>query len=451
MAGGINIHLMSKNIYVIISEEKKLMEEIILKNGLKIIKELHNTVHIVNLSLFFRIGSLYEPKHLKGITHVVEHMFFRKLNLLSQRDLYYKTESIGTTLRGCTSRDYVKFDMNISKKYFKEALDILVELLKPFQWQEKEYLKEREVVKRQIEVKMLSFYEKIDNMYFNNDEYAYPIMGELKDINNISLLDINYWKNKWFTCNNACLVVSGCFSNDELINSFNEFELIKNTGEINKRIFLQPEFFKKRTLDSDNLLETDDDFTDIWITFDISGISTEESYAANFLSNMLGRGDGSLLSLKIREKLHLTDEIFCTFNSFFDTSRILIECTCSQKKIFQILEEIFLCIDTFKTKIGKREYLSTIPFFTTNADFIYDNPRELSHSYGLMNFISDEKKWSVEREANTYQQLRIKDLHKYANEIFISKNMTINLYYNKQIIQEKKLIKKIKELRSKMN
>ena len=73
-----------------------------LENGLMLITHKLPNTHSVTISANFRVGSIYENIHNNGISHLVEHMFFRKLSKLSQSELYLKVQSIGTEIIGLT-------------------------------------------------------------------------------------------------------------------------------------------------------------------------------------------------------------------------------------------------------------------------------------------------------------------------------------------------------------
>lgn len=80
-----------------------------LDNGLTVLFHQMPNTHSVTVGLYVKAGCLYENEHHIGITHLLEHLHFRKLGVLSQKELYYKMECIGSTLRAATYRDFLKF------------------------------------------------------------------------------------------------------------------------------------------------------------------------------------------------------------------------------------------------------------------------------------------------------------------------------------------------------
>ena len=78
------------------------MEVITLNNGLKVLVYPMLNTHSVTIGLYIKAGSGYEKGRFVGTTHLLEHLHFRKCGNLSQEELYYKMERIGSTLRAVT-------------------------------------------------------------------------------------------------------------------------------------------------------------------------------------------------------------------------------------------------------------------------------------------------------------------------------------------------------------
>ena len=102
-----------------------MKEKRVLKNNVTVIHDCNPGLHTAAISVFFKCGSIFETLSNQGISHMTEHMFFRRLYDLPQDELYFRTELIGNFLHGKTSWDCISFDMNCSPKYFKRAFEIV--------------------------------------------------------------------------------------------------------------------------------------------------------------------------------------------------------------------------------------------------------------------------------------------------------------------------------------
>ena len=148
-----------------------------LKNGTTVISHKLPNLHSVAISLNFKVGSLYECDSNNGITHLCEHLFFRQLNELSQKELYLKMQMLGCEIIGKTSTDYVSFKMKVAPEFFKEAIDLITKILDDFSWSDEIIEAEKRVVLKQIENKGYSFDNWVDSYYFENTKHAMPMLS----------------------------------------------------------------------------------------------------------------------------------------------------------------------------------------------------------------------------------------------------------------------------------
>lgn len=98
----------------------------ILNNGLTV-KHLKNEhLHSVNIGIYAR----KLPEKICGIAHMTEHMFFRRLCDIPQRQLYFETDKIGATLNGATYADFICLDITVSPSKIREAFLLISKVVK---------------------------------------------------------------------------------------------------------------------------------------------------------------------------------------------------------------------------------------------------------------------------------------------------------------------------------
>lgn len=423
------------------------MNRLHLKNNIQFISQEVQHLHSVNVSLFFRAGQLYEDKNVYGITHLAEHMFFRRLYDIDQEELYYQMESIGATLRGTTYREFVCFDITVSPKYFSQALTLIFKILQKYNWTAEDLEKEKQVVINQIRFTQNSYINNIDRLYFNMPQFQCGISGTIDTVNNITVYDINKWKEKYFNCDNCCCVISGAVNDNKIKNAVKLLEQIDNTGILQDSISVIPKDYMKRNTKSDIIIKSNYDTSNITIAFDLKDISSKEACYANFLSSILGDGDGSALSLRLKDKEFLSDDMASRVDILYGSRRILIECSCENIKISQTISAIFDEIKKIKKYISEKQYKSNIVFFTENQKYIWDDPRDLSFMIGYYNFILNSG-WDVDSTIKNYNEITIPKLIENANKIFAPENLTIITENNNKLFKTYHLKKLLADIRN---
>lgn len=79
------IGLCKQSIWVIVMKKTEKLD-----NGINLITHKLSNTHCITISVNFKVGSIYEPAENNGITHLIEHLFFRQWDNLNQEKLYYE-------------------------------------------------------------------------------------------------------------------------------------------------------------------------------------------------------------------------------------------------------------------------------------------------------------------------------------------------------------------------
>ena len=131
---------------------------------------------------------------------MLEHMYFRKLGDLAQADLYYKMESVGSTLIVLTYRDFIKFTMKVAPVYLKTCWGIMENFFKITEWSDDEFVYEKRVVLNQIcdRNEYIFIDDEARKLAFSGHPYSRNIMGDYISIQNITLKNLKKMQKKHF-------------------------------------------------------------------------------------------------------------------------------------------------------------------------------------------------------------------------------------------------------------
>lgn len=116
-------------------------------NGFRTIYEKPKTnISITSILGFVKLGSIYEPSHLKGASHFIEHLCFNgtKHHSLSSIINYY--DSIGAYFNAYTEKEYTCYEIKCPNEHVKNSLIILSDILLNSSFKKEEFLKEHKVV-----------------------------------------------------------------------------------------------------------------------------------------------------------------------------------------------------------------------------------------------------------------------------------------------------------------
>lgn len=427
------------------------MKEMKINNGLTIYKFQNTNIHSVAISAFFKAGLLYETRGEYGITHLVEHMFFRRMNHIAQKDLYFRYESIGGTLRGTTFRDAMRFSMIVSPKYFLEAMDIFRELFNDFVWTKEDIDKEKEVVYRQIELINDDYEGFINSFYYRDSLLDYPIMGSESGIRRLSVKKINSWKNRIVNTSNCCLVVTGNFSDEDFDFGINKFEVIENR-ETEKLVPSDINIvdFCSRDAKSNHIIDVDSVVSDICIIFDIES-GKHSAYIMDFVNNILGVGDGSRLSYVLKDMYGITDDIFSSFENVLGFFRLKITFSVKNENIEQALKLCFDEILKMKVDVSDDDMRASRVHLTDNQNWLLDSSEDLNFFIGWNAYISGQGDVGVDKLIEGYSSVVKEDIISACRDVFCGKNLFVLVSNNKKMYGKAKLERLLGDLRESLN
>jgi predicted Zn-dependent peptidase len=246
----------------------------ILDNGMTLIAYPMPSAHSATIMLYLKGGAYWETKKETGVTHMVEHLCFRRCDGLAQSDFYRRVGEIGGFLDGCTYRDHVVFSINVHPSFVKEAMEIITSLFSENRWTRDDIRREKEVVIRQIEGEYYSFQDNVFNTYFTPDGNSKPIMGSVTGVRKLAKPELETWKARLFRPADSGLILTGSFCESDLDTAKKLFAGLRNDSDPEVREQPLPRNFLHRSGEDDSLRRDDYHTTEIGLMFDIDKSKT---------------------------------------------------------------------------------------------------------------------------------------------------------------------------------
>lgn len=417
-----------------------------LLNGLQIIKYQNPSVHAAAIGFYFHAGPVYEEKNVGGISHLLEHLCYRRLHDLPQAELYRQLNLIGATMRGSTYRQYIGFQIQIAPQFFNQGLEIMQKLLVPHNWTQEEIKSEKRVVLRQIEQRYFDFFERANKKCWHESKFCSPIMGTKSNIQSLSKKQIQLWSSKVYDPRNAIVIFTGNFTEDSW---FSAKEKLSQFPRISTNSFDHPlgmvEGFGHRNSASIYLEDNHTEFAEIQLSFDVDTNRTDRC-AVELLNSILGQGDGSKLCV-IREILGLTDEIYTSLSIYPNNARLVVEYTVKNVWLIESVRHVFDILVSIQSTITADDLQQVVTFYTNNLYFLLDNPLKLNQSIVDDIMINPEMSIALEEIAASYESVSLTDLCNAAKTIFTKQNLSISISRNPKLVKNKSLEMALNRLR----
>ena len=94
-------------------------------NGLTVVSEYMPQVRSVALGAWVRSASIHEPRHLMGVSHMLEHMVFKGTEHRTAREIALSLERLGGSLDAYTTREHTAFQARVLDEHLEAAADVL--------------------------------------------------------------------------------------------------------------------------------------------------------------------------------------------------------------------------------------------------------------------------------------------------------------------------------------
>ena len=268
-------------------------EKYTLPNGLTVILNEDHSDPIAAVAIYYHVGSSREVPGKTGFAHLFEHMMFQRSENVGQDELFKNIMEAGGTLNGSTSQDRTNYYQVVPKNAIEMVL-----------WMESDrmgflentvtkaaFINQQNVVqneKRQgVDNVAYGFtdYLILKNLYPEDHPYSWDVIGEMEDLAYATVDDVKAFHRKFYSPNNATLVVSGDVNNEEVKQLIEKY-----FGEIPAG-----EPIEKRDPMPANLASTikiyhEDNFArapQLTMVFPTVERYSKDSYALNFLGEIL--------------------------------------------------------------------------------------------------------------------------------------------------------------------
>ena len=185
-----------------------------LPNKLKVILLEDKRNPIVISSIWYKVGSSYETKGKTGISHVLEHMMFKGTQKIKAGEFSKIIKKFGGSENAFTGRDFTGYYQKVNKIYLEKCLEMEADRMTNLVLKHSDFEKELNVVKEERRLRVddrpiPKAFEKILEQAFGHNEYGIPIIGTMDDLSNLELDDLQSWYKKFYTPENATLIIAG--------------------------------------------------------------------------------------------------------------------------------------------------------------------------------------------------------------------------------------------------
>ncbi len=298
-----------------------LIDKHISKNGVRIVLEKIPAVRSVTIGIWVLTGSRNESVENNGISHFLEHMFFKGTITRTAQDIAEAFDSIGGQINAFTSKEYTCFYAKVLDTHKDYALEILADMFFNSTFDEAEMEREKKVVFE--EIKMYEdtpddiVHDLLAKASYGDHPLGYSILGTEAHLKSFKPETLREYVKQRYTPENVVVSVAGNVDDSFIYKIEDYFGAYESPAEKTK--ILKPAFYA-------NSIERNKDTEQAHLCFGFEGLplGDEHIYSLIIMNNVLGGSMSSRLFQDVREKQGLAYSVFSYHSTFLDNGLLTI-------------------------------------------------------------------------------------------------------------------------------
>jgi len=196
-------------------------QETTISNGPMVLSHAMPQSQSVAIGIFIDAGSRDEVARLSGMSHALEHMLFKGTEQMDVHRLAEKLDELGGNANAFTSRERTCFHLHVLHEHWREALDILMQMVCEPALPQAEWLREREVIYAEMAMVEDSPEEWVMDQHlealFPNHPLGRPVLGTHASLAEFSATDLSDYLQHWYRSPRVLIVAAGNIEHDAFI------------------------------------------------------------------------------------------------------------------------------------------------------------------------------------------------------------------------------------------
>jgi len=324
-----------------------------LSNSIPVAMEPLKNMRSVALGIWVKVGSRNETPDKNGISHFLEHMFFKGTNKRTAKDIAVEIDSLGGELNAFTSKENTTFYVKVLDEYIEKGIELLSDIFLHSTFPEEDIEKEKRIIKE--EIKMVEdtpddyVHDLFNQTIWDHTGLGQPVLGKRETVRSFTREDLISHIRKYYGTKDVVISCAGNFESEALIDVLN-----KSLGGLRRGSEPEkgpPPVFKSK------VEVFHKELSEAHLCLGVEGIpqNSEERYSLFILNTIFGAGVSSRLFQEIREKRGLAYSIYSFIASYFDIGIWGVYAGISRKRVGEVAELILKEMHDLKSTLNDVE------------------------------------------------------------------------------------------------
>jgi zinc protease len=192
-----------------------------LANGLEVVVIPDRRAPVVTHMVWYKVGAADETPGKSGLAHFLEHLLFKGTAKNPAGRFSKEIAAVGGQENAFTSQDYTGYFQRVAREHLKAMMEFESDRMTNLVLTDEQVLPELKVVLEEHNQRVANnprarLSEQIDAALYLNHPYGRPVIGWRQEIEKLNREEALAFYKRFYTPNNAVLVIAGDVSTEEV-------------------------------------------------------------------------------------------------------------------------------------------------------------------------------------------------------------------------------------------
>lgn len=316
----------------------------VLDNGIRVLSEEMPNTRSVTLGIWVENGSRHEPRQHNGISHFIEHLFFKGTEQRSAARIAEEMDAVGGVLNAFTAKEYTCYYAKVLDENLPLAINLLTDIFLHSVFNREEIERERSVILQEISQSEDTPDDYVHDLFsldfFRDHPLGRPICGDAETVQALHRDDFLEFIRDRYLPGRVIVAAAGHLSHEELVEQMDH-----RLGSVRKA----DDGGQKAGSNTDaapkirgGVFQHSKPLEQVHLCLGVAAIhqSHPMRYAAYILNTILGGGMSSRLFQEIREKRGKAYSVYSFLSSYKDVGYLGVYAGTSLDWIEEVVELI---------------------------------------------------------------------------------------------------------------
>jgi len=396
-----------------------MIKKIKLSSGLRVVILPLKNSQTATILVLVGVGSRYETRRLNGISHFLEHTYFKGTKKQPTAKAVAETlDKIGGFYNAFTGEEYTGYYAKVASSHFEIALEWVADIFLNSKIPAKEIIKERGVIIEEINMikdHPLSYIHKVwSNLLYGDQPAGWGVAGTKETVSAITRKDLIDYMNRGYTAEGTVVCVAGNISVKEVEKKVEQYFSHITPGPELKRAPV----IEKQLKPAIKIEEKKTDQTHLCLGVRAYNFFHPQYYTLNIIETILGRMMSSRLFVKIREELGLAYYVTTGYEACSDSGFLVTQVGVDNNKVAQVITEILKEYQKIsRYRVPKNELTKAKENIKGKIALSLESSDANASFYGTQELLKKEI-ITVDKIYQQYEKVTADDILKTAQDIF---------------------------------